>query len=191
MAVGVPMTQPVSHPWNVVVTARQGFGAQRALRAALSPLVQLGRSGFRNVSVGHVDDPDAFLAAVAQLRLARPALDRWLGKIIAVERTFAVDPATFQARLQEEVGPFVDRLVGRSFHVRVERRGHKGVIDTHVCEQALGAFLWAALEARGARPVVEFHDPDVVVVVELVGDTAGLALVTRELRTRLPFVNID
>ena len=87
--------------------------------------------------------------------------------------------------------PFVDRLVGRRFHVRVERRGHKGVIDSHRCEEALGAFLWAALEARGARSVVEFHDPDVVVAVELVGDTAGLALVTRELRTRFPFLKID
>jgi len=38
--------------------------------------------------------------------------------------------------------------------------------------------------------VVEFHDPNVVVVVELVGDTAGLAIVTRELRTRFPFVKI-
>jgi tRNA(Ser,Leu) C12 N-acetylase TAN1 len=75
--------------------------------------------------------------------------------------------------------------------VRVERRGHKGIIDTQACEQTLGAFLWAALEARGARPVVEFDDPDVVVVVELVGDTGGLALVTRELRTRFPFVKID
>jgi tRNA(Ser,Leu) C12 N-acetylase TAN1 len=182
---------PLSHPWNVVVTARQGLGAQRALRAALSSLVQLRRSGFRNVSVGHVDDPDAFLVAVAQRRLTHPTLDRRLGKIITVERTFAVDPATFQARLQEEVAPFVDRLVGRSFHVRVERRGHKGVIDTHACEQGLGAFLSAALEARGARPVVAFHDPDVVVVVELVGDTAGVALVTRELRARFPFVKID
>ena len=185
----VATASPLPRTWNLVVTSREG--AQRRLRGALARLVRLGRSGFRNVFVGQVDDPEAFLAAVGELRVARPVLDRWLGKIIAVERTFAVDPATFQARVQEEAARFLDRLVGRSFHVRVERRGHKGVIDTHACERAVGAFLWAALEARGARPVVEFEDPDVVLVVELVGDTAGLALVARELRARFPFVKID
>jgi tRNA(Ser,Leu) C12 N-acetylase TAN1 len=180
---------PLPRTWNVVVTSREG--TQRWLRRALWRLVGLWRSGFRNVFVGRVDDPEAFLAAVAELRAARPALDRWLGRIVPVERTFPVDPATFQSRLEEEAAHFVDRLAGRSFHVRVDRRGHKGVIDSHACEQALGTFLWAALEGRGARPVVEFRDPDVVLVVELVGDTAGLALVTREMRTRFPFVKVD
>jgi tRNA(Ser,Leu) C12 N-acetylase TAN1 len=189
---GAAPVAPASPPpgtWNVVVTSHEG--TQRRLRRALWPLVRLTRSGFRNVFVGQVDDPAAFLAAVAELRATRPALDQWLGKVVPVERTFAVDPATFQDRLREEAAPFVERLAGRSFHVRVERRGHKGVIDSHACEQALGASLWAALDARGARPVVDFRDPDLVLVVELVGDTAGLALVNRELRTRFPFVKID
>jgi tRNA(Ser,Leu) C12 N-acetylase TAN1 len=186
-AVVVPAPPP--RTWNVVVTSREG--GQRRLRGALARLVRLGRSGFRNVFVGQVDDPEAFLAAVAALCVARPALERWLGKIIPVERTFAVDPGTFQARLEEEAARFLDRLAGRSFHVRVERRGHKGVIDSHVSERALGAFLWTALEGRGVRPVIDFDDPDVVLVVEMVGDAAGVALVTRELRTRFPFVKID
>jgi tRNA(Ser,Leu) C12 N-acetylase TAN1 len=175
--------------WNVVVTAREG--TQRRLRRALWPLVRLERSGFRNVFVGRVDDLESLLAAVAALRVERPALDEWLGRIVPVEHVFAVDPATFEERLREEAGPFLDRLAGRSFHVRVERRGHKGVLDSHACEQALGAWLWAALEARGARPVVAFADPDVVLAVEVVGDTAGIGLVTRELRTRFPVVKID
>jgi tRNA(Ser,Leu) C12 N-acetylase TAN1 len=179
---------PVARRWNVVVTSREGV--RRRLRRALAGLVRLERSGFRGVFVARVDDPQALLAAVEELRAARPALDQWLGKIIPVERTFAVDPATFAARLQQEGAHFVDRLAGRSFHVRIERRGHKGAINSHTCEQALGAFLWAALEQRGARPLVEFDDPDAVLVVEVVGDTAGMGLVTRELRTRFPFVRI-
>jgi tRNA(Ser,Leu) C12 N-acetylase TAN1 len=178
----------IARGWNVVITSREG--ARRRLRRALARLVRLERSGFRSVFVARVDEPQALLEAVEELRTARPALDQWLGKIIPVERTFAVDPATFQGRVQEEAAHFVDRLAGRSFHVRIERRGHKGTINSHACEQALGAFLWVALEQRGARPVVEFHDPDVVLVVEVVGDTAGMGLVTRELRTRFPFVRI-
>jgi protease I len=90
-------------------------------------------------------------------------------------------------------GPAGARPLARQgrFHVRAERRGHRGVIDSHACERALGAFLWEGLEARGGRPQVHFHDPDVVLAVEVVGDTAGLGLVTRELRARFPFVRID
>jgi pyruvate/2-oxoglutarate/acetoin dehydrogenase E1 component len=47
------------------------------------------------------------------------------------------------------------------------------------------------LEARGETPLVAFDDADVVVVVELVGDVGGIALVTRELRQRYPFVRVD
>jgi tRNA(Ser,Leu) C12 N-acetylase TAN1 len=188
-AAPVAMAPRLPAGWNVVVTSRQG--GQRRLRRALRHLVRLERSGFRNVFVGYVDDPEAFLTAVADLRMERPALDQWLGKIVAVERTFPVDPATFQARVQQEGARVLDRLLGRSFHVRVDRRGHKGIIDSHATERALGAFLWTALERAGARPAVAFDDPDVVLVIELVGDTAGLALVTRELRTRFPFVKIS
>jgi hypothetical protein len=39
----------------------------------------------------------------------------------------------------------------------------------------------AALKARGRHPVVDFRDPDVVLVVEMVGDSAGLGLLTRDL----------
>jgi tRNA(Ser,Leu) C12 N-acetylase TAN1 len=184
-----PTRSPRSGGWNVLVTAREG--TPRQLRGALSRLVRLARSGFRNVFLAHVDDPDAFLAAVAELRAARPMLDGWLGKIVPVERTFPVEPAAFQARLEAEATHFLDRLAGRSFHVRIERRGHKGHIDTHACEQALGAHLWEALERRGAHPVIDFEDPDVVLAVELVGDTAGMALVTRERRTRFPFVKVE
>jgi tRNA(Ser,Leu) C12 N-acetylase TAN1 len=175
--------------WNLVVTAREGMG--RRLRGRLAPLVDVRRSGFRNVLVGYAPDAQTLLDAVADLRAARPGIDACLGKVVPLERTFPVRPETFQADLEREAAPFVDRLVGRSFHVRVERRGHKGVLDSHACEQALGAFLCSALETRGGRPVVEFADPDAVLVVEIIGDTAGLALVTREVRRRFPFVKVD
>ena len=182
-------TSPCSGGWNVLVTAREG--TPRQLRGALSRLARLRRSGFRNVFLARIDDPEAFLAAVAVLCTTRPMLEGWLGKIVPVERTFPVEPATFRARLEAEATHFLDRLVGRSFHVRIERRGHKGLIDTHDCEQTLGAYLCDALERRGAHPVVEFGDPDVVLAVELVGDTAGMALLTREQRARFPFVKVE
>jgi len=175
--------------WNVVVTSRQRQG--RRLRRALYPLVHLRPCGFRNVFVGRVPSVDDFLAAVAERLAHRPELEHWLGKVLPIERTFAVDPARFDEQLRAQGEALVDQLVGRSFHVRVERRGHKGVINTHACEQALGEFLYAALEARGAHPAVAFRDPEVVLAVEVIGDIAGIGVVTRELRERFPFVKID
>jgi tRNA(Ser,Leu) C12 N-acetylase TAN1 len=175
--------------WNVLVTSRDR-GEREVLRA-LAPLVKLRRSGFRNVLLGRVDDPEAFLAAVEVQRERQPFLESSLARILPIERTFAVEVPRFEETLRAEAAPFIDRLAGRSFHVRVERRGHKGLIHSQAAEQALSAHLYETLEARGAAPVVDFEDPDAVVAVELVGDVAGIALVTRELRRRFTFVRID
>lgn len=175
--------------WNVVVTCKQG--GQRTLRRALHPLIRLRASGFRNVLVGRVDDVQGLLAAVAELLERRPSLEGALGKLLPIEHTFVVDAPRFHVQLIAEAAGLADRLVGQSFHVRVERRGHKGVINTHAAEQALGEALYSELETRGKKPSVTFTDPDVVVLVELIGEIAGLALVTRDLRQRFSFVQVD
>jgi len=175
--------------WNIVVTSRPG--GQRAVRRALHPFVRLRRAGFRNVLIGRVGDIATFLAEVAELLEQRRSVASALGKIMPVGHIFAIDVSRFHDQLAEETAPLVEQLIGRSFHVRVERRGHKGVINTHAAELALGEALYGALEARGAKPTVTFSDPDVVVAVEVVGNLAGIELLTRELRQRFPFVRVD
>ena len=54
----------------------------------------------------------------------------------------------------------------------------------------LGDHVWRALEARGHVPRVDFGDPDAVLVVETLGEEAGIALLPRGLRTEFPFVKI-
>jgi tRNA(Ser,Leu) C12 N-acetylase TAN1 len=175
--------------WNIVVTSRQG--GQRAVRRALHPLVHLQRAGFRNVLIGRVDDVETFLIGVVELLERRQSLSSALGKILPVERLFLLDVPRFDEQLAAEAAPLVERLVGQSFHVRVERRGHKGVINTQAAELALGEALYGALEARGATPRVTFRDPDVVVAVEVIGDVAGIELLPRAMRQRFPFVRVD
>ena len=184
-----PSPAPPHLAWNVLVTAREGV--QRHLRPALRPLVRLRSSGFRNVFVGQVDDPEGLLSGIAGLRERRPSIDRLLGKVLPIERTFVVDRERFQGQLREEATPFLDRLQGRSFHVRVERRGHKGVINTHASELALGEYLYNCLQQRNLEPVVAFHDPEVVIAIEVIGMDCGIAVITRDLRQRFPFVKID
>jgi tRNA(Ser,Leu) C12 N-acetylase TAN1 len=175
--------------WNVLVTACEG--RSRDVRGELARLVRLRRTRFRNVLVGRVDDFEALAAAVDAERQRKPFLDQSLARILPIEHTFRVDVEGLVDALASTAAPLIDRLRGRSFHVRVERRGHKGTIDSHVVEHDLGKRLLAMLEARGETPLVAFDDADVVVVVELVGDVGGIALVTRELRQRYPFVRVD
>lgn len=182
----VPAIEPPD--WNVLVTTREG--EQRAVRRALSRLVRLRRSGYRNVLIGRVIDAAALLDGVAEL-LERGLLQEQLGRVIPIERTFAVDAAAFDVQLREEAAAFLPRLAHRRFHVRIDRRGHKGLIRTVDSEQALGDHLGSQLERAGQYAGVDFRDPDVVLVVQLIGDQAGIALVTRELRERYPFVHVD
>ena len=174
--------------WNLVVTAQEGGG--KRLRRALRPLVELEWSPFRNVAFAWVPDRDAFLDAVAALKVAQPRLDEWLGKIVPIEATFVLDVPRVLTQLEELVIPWLPRLAGASFHVRVVRRGHKGVLDSHATEQALGGRIVELLEARGTAGRVDFRDPDLIVHVELVGDVGGVALVPRALRERYPFVRV-
>lgn len=175
--------------WDVLVTSREG--GQRRLRRALGRLGRLRRCDFKNVLIARVENVEAFLEGVAQRLADRPLIAEWLGKILPIECTFAVEPAAFVGHAQAESARFLDRLAGRSFHVRVERRGHKGVLNTHDIERALGEHVYEALVARGTPGSVTFRDPDVVLVVEVLGPMAGMGLVTRELHARFPFVRID
>src|SRR6187455_1358511 len=106
--------------WNVVVTARSG--EQRALRRALSRLIRLRYSGYKNVFTGGVEDPDALLAQVAELYELRPGMERCLSRLLPVDRTFAVEASAFLEQLAREMPPLLDQIAGRTFHVRVERR---------------------------------------------------------------------
>ncbi|MCC6848879.1 MAG: hypothetical protein IT294_10295 [Deltaproteobacteria bacterium] len=166
--------------WNLVVTAHGG--RRHDLVRAVRPIVQLRRAGYSEVLVGRSGDVDACLAALAERLEADPVLaTEVLARVVPVERTRAL-AADVGAQLVAESASFVDALVGRSFHVRVERRGHRRVLRSDDLERRLGGALAAALEARGHAPAVTFEDPDVIVAVELIGDVLGLGLVTRAQR---------
>lgn len=173
--------------WNLVVTA-QG-GRRHDLVRALRPIVRLRRAGYAEVLVGRTDDVDACLAAIAARLDADPILAaEVLARVVPVERTFALD-ADVDTQLAHEILTVVDALAGKSFHVRVERRGHRRILMSDHLERLLGGTLAEALKAKGHTPTVTFKDPDVIVAVELIGDAAALGLVSRQHR-RHKFVRL-
>jgi tRNA(Ser,Leu) C12 N-acetylase TAN1 len=175
--------------WNVVVTARSGF--RRKLRRGLAPLLRLRRSAYPNVLTGLHEDPQELLENLNTLLAEKPYLQVPISRLMTVERTFSVDPPTFEQQLEAEIEPFIRQVAGKTFYVRLERRGNKGRIHSKNCEVRLGGHIFERLASQGLQPVVRFDDPDVIVVVEVIDDRAGIRLVSREDRARYPLLKTD
>jgi tRNA(Ser,Leu) C12 N-acetylase TAN1 len=174
--------------WNVLATSFEG--RRDTLLVALRGLGAFRRGGYRNVIVGRVEDPQAFLGTVREALESNALLRASLAKLVPIETTVRITAEDAVDVLSAAAEPFLDRLAGGSFIVRLERRGLKGRLDTAVAERAIGERVWRALEARGRPPRVEFRDPDAILVIETLGDEAGLAVLPRALRRDFPFIRV-
>ena len=174
--------------WNVLATSLEG--RRDALLIALRRLGRFRPGGYRNVVVGTVDDVPVFLAALRAALATDPLVPTALARVVPIEITLRFEPAAPVAAIVAAAEPLLDRLAGGSFFVRLERRGLKGRVHSPTVEREIGDGIWRALEARGHKPSVEFGDPDAILVVETLGDQAGLAVVDRALRQTYPFVKI-
>jgi tRNA(Ser,Leu) C12 N-acetylase TAN1 len=160
---------------------------------ALDELRRRGRfapSSFKDVCVGRVDDVAHFLEDVRAARAGGEDWTHFVARVIPVRRVFTFTPESFADQLEEAVAPFVDEMRSGSFYMRVERRGLAGKIPTQEVERAVADHLFGLAQARGIRLVTRFENPDYVVVAETLGDQCGVALITRELSSRYPFVQV-
>ncbi len=163
-------------------------GQREALLYGLRKLARFRRGGFPNVLVATVDDPRGFLDV---LGAAPAALRASIGKVVPVDRALRfAGPDTFVDDVATGLAPWLDRLAGRTFFVRVFRRGFRGLIDSTRAEGEIGARLVAMLEARGERPKVSFRDPDVAIAIETLRDEAGVGFLDRALRAAHPLVHV-
>lgn len=180
---------PVSD-WNAVACA--GEGEFRAARRLLEPWGAVGRTGYYNVLAVRLADPDAFLADFARRLEAEPGLRNFVSRVMVCRETFGFQSREeFEARARDAVLAWAPALEGKSFHVRMHRRGFKKALSSLEEEHFLDAVLVEALEARGRPGRITFDDPDAVVAVETVGGRAGLSLWTREDLRRYPFLGVD
>jgi hypothetical protein len=178
----------VALAWNVLATSLEG--RREALLFALRRLGRFRRGGYRNVVVGLVGDRTALFAAVRDALAGDLLLSTGLARLVPIDVTVRFTAETAVDVLAAAAEPLVDALPEGSFFVRLERRGMKGRLDSPTVERALGDHVWQRLVARGRTPRVDFRDPDHVLVVETLGDEAGIGVVPRTLRTAFPFVRI-
>jgi tRNA(Ser,Leu) C12 N-acetylase TAN1 len=176
--------------WNVVVTVyNEGWKpAKRILGQAgvISP------TDYHDVLVMQVDDPRAFMSWLAARVAAEPGLLNFISRAVPAAHVFDfLDAQEFEAKAREAVLRFAPELAGKSFHVRMHRRGFRQQLSAHKEEQRLGAALFEALQAAGTPARVAFDDPDAIVVIETVSARAGVSLFSREDMRRCPFLRFD
>jgi tRNA(Ser,Leu) C12 N-acetylase TAN1 len=152
----------------------------------LRTLGSVYRTSLHNVLVMHVDDPRTFLDAVDTLARRMPDFADVFSHVHAFERCFDfTTTADFERCSRDVARDWASRLAGKTFHVRMHRRGSREAEAVLIADEVLGA-----LRAGGISAQVRFDDPDAVILVETVDGRAGMTIVTREARRGRPFLAV-
>ena len=176
--------------WNVVATAHEdGYKRVRKLLAGFGPT---GATGFYNVLVMKVADPAVLLEELGDMVAESPGLMNDLSRVVPAKEAFNFQSvAEFEEAACAIALRWAPMLAGRSFHVRLNRRGFKGRLSTPDEERFLDDVLLQRLSERGTPGRIDFGDPDAVIDIETVGGRAGMSLWTREELRRFPFLHVD
>ena len=176
--------------WNVVVSVHEE-GYKRA-RQILAPFGRVRRTDYYNVLVLAVDDLGNFMDRLKTLAENVPDVLEVLSRVAPAQEAFTFqNAAEFEAKAREIALAWAPRLAGKSFYVRLYRRGFKGRIKSPEEERFLDESLLGALEAAGAPGRISFEDPDAVIDVETVGNQCGMALWTRADLEAYPFLKVS
>jgi tRNA(Ser,Leu) C12 N-acetylase TAN1 len=176
--------------WNVVVTVYQE-GFRRALRA-LQALGQAERSPYHNVLVMKVEDPIALLDAIERRTEENPALYDAISRVAPATRDFDfLSEDEFVERAKAIMSEWSANLAGRSFHVRLHRRGTKHDLPTQETERLFNDAILAASATAGTPGRISFADPDVVIAIDTIDNRAGLAMWIREKLARYHILRPD
>jgi tRNA(Ser,Leu) C12 N-acetylase TAN1 len=177
--------------WNVVVTVFDERGFRLAKRL-LSDFAPVHTTDYFNVLAMKVPDVAAFTEQVHRLFDETPGYLNDISRVVPAHATFDfASPEEFAQKAERVILDWADRLAGKSFYIRLHRRGFRGRIVSPEVERALDAALLERLGAAGHPGHISFEDPDMAIDIETVGNRAGISLWTREELARFPFLHVD
>ncbi len=184
-----PAKPPAGTPgWNVIVTLPEATAPQA--RRVLRRWGWLHRTHYFNVLVMAVADPDRFVQEFGAAVAETPGILNFIAHVFAAQRTF--DFATveeFETTARELVLPWAPLLAGKRFHIRLHRRGLKGILSTPNEERFLDEALLAELNSAGTPGHIAFDDPDFIIHIETIDHRAGIALWRRDDLRLYPFLS--
>jgi len=177
--------------WNVVVTTQKD-GYQRAMHL-LGKYGVVNETDFYNVLTMWAEDiprmmEEMRLKAAADVDLLKSVLAR----VAPVTHIFHFSsPVEFEDKAKEIVLAWAPQLAGKTFHVRMHRRGFRKRLSSMEEERRLDDILLNALMEMGSPGHIAFDDADAIIMVETIGNQAGFALWRREDLARYPFLHLD
>lgn len=175
----------------IVIATSQPEGYKRA-RDLLSQFGEVIETDYYNLLILVPDDPGAFMDRFAEMVRSVPQVMEVLSRVMPSAESFLFsDPDEFERKAREVVLGWAQRLCGKSFHVRMHRRGFKGRMSSQEEERILDEALLGALEESGKPGHIDFTDPDAVIDVETVDNRAVLSFWTRADLERYPFLKVD
>lgn len=176
--------------WNVVVSIRED--CYRRVTQLLGAFGRVDHTDYYNVLSLKVENVQGFLEALGPALKQDPLLGHCLARVIPATRSFIFqNPEEFEARARETAVQFIPQLLGKTFYVRMHRRGFRNRLSSQHEEQMLDAYLLDRLIAAGAPGRIGFNDPDAVIAVETLGSWAGLSLWKQDELARYPFVRVS
>jgi tRNA(Ser,Leu) C12 N-acetylase TAN1 len=176
--------------WNVVITVHEG--CYSLARQLLEPLGAVRKTDYFNVLVMTVADIQQAPETLRSMIDEKPEILGAIARFVPAAQTFFFTSAEeFEEKAQEAALSWVRELEGKKFYVRMKRRGFKKRISSLEEETFLDKILIETLEKRGASGTISFTDPDAVIVIETVGQRAGMTLFTKGELARFPFLHVD
>jgi len=176
--------------WNVVITVYDdGYNQARKI---LEGYGKVDRTDYFNILLMQAADPRQLLEALQEEADRDPESMKSLARIMPVVETFTFQSAgEFEGKARKAVWNWLPELGGKSFHLRMHRRGFKGRLSSMDEERFLDTYLLEALEMAGTQGEITFDDPDAILALETVGPRAGLSLWTRAELERYPLLHLD
>jgi tRNA(Ser,Leu) C12 N-acetylase TAN1 len=175
--------------WNLIVTTAEGRYTQ-----ALGFLARFGivkPTSYYNVVMMEVRDIPELMEVLAQEWENQGGRLLLLQRVVPMSHTFNFrDTQAFGIRATEILSGWTDGLAGKTFHVRMHRRGFKDQLRSEEEERILNAAVVDATAQSGNAAEVSFDDPDAIIAVETIGNQAGMSLWLREDLQRYPFLHI-
>lgn len=178
------------HDWNVVISTHEG--RYREAWSFLQEFGPLAKTDFFNILVMRVTDIPQTLEKVREKLEREPEGRSFVSRFMPLAGCFTFQsPAEFEEKSKEAVSAWLPDLVGRSFHVRIHRRGFKGKMSSMEEEKILDEYLLHGLQNAGAPGRITFEDPDFIIAAETAGPRAGFSIWSREELARYPFLHLD
>ena len=176
--------------WNVVVTVHQDAYTRSC--QIFSQFGEVRRCGYYNVFLLKVPDQRKFLERLSALTTTVPELLEMVSRVMPAEITFDFeDRDSFESKARDMALRWVPMLLGKSFHVRMHRRGFHDQMSSREEERFLDEAILTALADEERPGHISFEDPDIIIDVDSVDGRAGLSCWTRDDLAKYPFLKLD